>query len=744
MKIRKFNGYFRGVLILLVFALGFSACSAGSSELPTPMVMITSAPSIGNVAQDFLSAWEKEDYDSMYALLSQQSQATISKEDFINFYQNMVNNLTLQSLTAEVMHESTNPGTALIDYRANYQTSLFGEFERDLQMELVLENDQWRVQWENGLILPELKGGNSLALELQVPNRGSIFDRKGEPIVAQTEAYALGIVPGQIGEGQEGRLLSYLSQLTGKTTQAIQASYQNVGGDWYVAVGEASADEVNEIWNNLISLGGILLSPYTSRYYYNGGVAPQAIGYVLSISEENLEEYKRLGYLGDEKVGQAGLEKYAEDALAGKAEASLYVVDPNGQIVTRLNQSDPRPAQNITTTLDKELQLAAQQAIAGFSGAVVVMEVDTGRILAMASSPSIDPNLFDPENRNNEVLNRLLNDGSQRLLNRATQSGYPLGSVFKLITMAAALESDLYTPDSEYYCDYYFTELPGERFKDWTVDKELPPSGNLNLVNGLMRSCNPWFYHIGLDLFRQKGATFVSDMARGFGLGSATGIEQVAEDPGNIPDPKTDGDAVQLAIGQGETLVTPLQVVRFVAAIANGGTLYRPQIIEDMTTTTGVTVYSFTPQKSGELPISAETLEAIQEGMRRVIKSKSGTAYDALEGLNTPMYGKTGTATTSTDEPHSWFVGYTQTAREDKPDIAVAVIAENAGEGSEIAAPIFRRIVEVYYFGRPLRVYPWETIINVTRTPTLQYTLTPTETPYRPPQEVQPTDTPSG
>jgi len=728
----------------LAFALGLSACSTGSSELPTPVVMITSAPSIGSVAQDFLSAWEKEDYDSMYDLLSQQSQATISREDFVNSYQTTVNNLSLQSLTAEIMHESTNPGNALIDYQVSYQTALFGQIERDLQMELVLENDQWRVQWEHGMMLPELKGGNSLALELRVPNRGSILDRKGEPIAAQSEAYALGIVPGQIGEGQEGRLLSYLSQLTGKTTQAIQASYQNVGADWYVAVGEASADEVSEIWNNLISLGGILLSPYTSRYYYNGGIAPQAIGYVLSISEENLEEYKRLGYLGDEKVGQAGLEKYAEDALAGKAEAALYVVDSNGQIITRLNQSDPRPAQNITTTLDKELQLATQQAISGFSGAAVVMEVDTGRILAMASSPSIDPNLFDPDNRNNEVLDRLLNDGSQRLLNRATQSGYPLGSVFKIITMAAALESDLYTADSEYYCDHYFTELPGERFKDWTVDKELPPSGNLSLVNGLMRSCNPWFYHIGLDLFRQKGATFVSDMARGFGLGSATGIEQVAEDPGNIPDPKTDGDAVQLAIGQGETLVTPLQVVRFVAAIANGGTLYRPQIIEDMTTTTGVTVYSFTPQESGKLPISTETLETIQEGMRRVIKSKSGTAYDALEGLNISMYGKTGTATTSTDEPHAWFVGYTSTGREDKPDIAVAVIAENAGEGSEIAAPIFRRIIEVYYLGRPIRTYPWETIINVTRTPTLKYTLTPTETPYRPPEEVEPTDTPSG
>jgi penicillin-binding protein 2 len=362
----------------------------------------------------------------------------------------------------------------------------------------------------------------------------------------------------------------------------------------------------------------------------------------------------------------------------------------------------------------------------------------------MVSSPGIDPNLFDPTNFNNKVLNTLLNDGQQRLLNRAAQSSYPLGSIFKIITMSAALESNLYTPTSTYYCDSYFTELPGETLADWTVAKKKPPSGNLTLVQGLMRSCNPWFLHIGLDLFRQKGAKFISDLARSFGLGSATGIEQVAEDAGNIPDPKTDGDSVQLAYGQGEMLVTPLQVVRFIAAIGNGGTLYRPQIIESMTTSTGVTTYTFSPEKTGILPIKTETLTAVQDGMRSVVKSKLGTAYYALEGLNIPIYGKTGTATTSTDKPHAWFTGYTSTGRTDKTDIAVVVLAENAGEGSEIAAPIFRRVIENYYFGKALKLYPWESEFNVTRTPTLQYTLTPTITPIRPANEIKPTSTPSG
>ena len=727
---------------LLLAAMVLTSCSGVGKPLPTPKISVTTVPETKSTAQLYLSAWEKEDYVTMYNLLSTKSQAGLKQEDFSKIYQDSLTSLTSQSLKTEILHDSINITTAQVDYQSVFQTALFGEFTRTNQMNLALENGSWKIVWDTGLILPELKGGNKLALDLRAQPRGNILDRKGEPIVAQSQAYALGIIPGQISTGQEGQLLYQLSQLTGKPTETIKALYENVGLDWYVPVGEATADDVNAKWNILTGLGGLVMTKFESRYYYDDGVAPQAVGYALGINKDQLDEYKRKGYLGDEKVGQAGLEKYADEALAGKPSASLYVTDPNGQIVTKLNQSDPKPAQNITTTLDRELQVGAQQAISGFRGAIVVMELETGRVLAMVSSPTIDPNLFEPTNRNNEGLDKILNEGDQPLLNRATQSGYPLGSVFKLVTMSAALESGLYTPDSSYYCDSYFKELAGEPLADWTVEKKLPPSGNLTLTQGLERSCNPWFYHIGLDLFRQKGATFLSNMARGFGLGSATGIEQVAEDSGNIPDPKTDGDAVQLAIGQGETLVTPLQVARFVAAIGNGGTLYRPQIIENITSSTGVTTYTFTPQSTGTLPVKPETLSAVQVGMRLVVQANLGTAHYALSGLTIPIYGKTGTATNSTDKSHAWFVGYTQAGRKDKPDIVVVVIAENAGEGSEVAAPIFRRVIETYFYGKPIKLYPWESTLDVTRTPTLQYTLTPTITPIRPPTEQEPTPIP--
>ena len=240
-----------------------------------------------------------------------------------------------------------------------------------------------------------------------------------------------------------------------------------------------------------------------------------------------------------------------------------------------------------------------------------------------------------------------------------------------------------------------------------------------------MRSCNPYFWHIGNDLYSNwNRGSDIANMARAFGLGSPTGIEQVAEATGQIVDPAGAVEAVNQAIGQGDVLVTPLQVARFIAAIGNGGTLYRPQVVESIQPIEGDPVLVFKPEPQGTLPLRAENLEILQEALVMVVQgngdaSRPGTAQFRLRGLQIPVAGKTGTAETSTGTPHAWFAGYTMnSASSGLPDIAIAVLVENIGEGSDYAAPIFQRMVQVYYNGAPTSILWFEETYGVLKTPT--------------------------
>jgi penicillin-binding protein 2 len=737
-ELERLRRWLFGFLALLIL----TSCSRSPAEmtptssrvLPSPQISVTKVPQPELAAREFLEAWKREDFSAMYEMLSSVSQAAISEEQFTERYQNFANESALSELNYQIISIGNSAPEAQVEYSATIKSAIIGDITRSYQMKLSLERGQWRVEWSDELILPELKGGNYVRMDSELPKRATIYDRNGNPLAAQTTAVAIGVWPDYVNLKEDSGLISLLSNLSNYRYDTIVNMISNAPPGAYLPIAEVPVDQDPRRIQTLAGWGAAVVSEYSRRLYYGGGIAPHVIGYVSAIQQEEAATYRRRGYRNDERVGRKGIELWGEQILLGRRGGALYVFSPDGKPIAEIGSSPSEPGQDIYTTIDRDFQREVQKAMSVFNGAIVVLERDTGRVLAMASTPGFDPNAYEIENYNwNTLLGEIVNDPALPQFNRAAQGQYPLGSVFKIITLAAALESGRYNEQTTYDCQYTFDELPGFTRYDWTYehfqeDGETQPSGLLTLPQGLIRSCNPFFWHIGLDLYNAGLTTAIADMSRGFGLGSKTGIEVIEEEAGNVPTPNSTVDAINLAIGQGEMLVTPLQVARFIAALGNGGTLYRPQLIEKIAPPGGEATFTFKPEAQGTLPIKPETLHLIQEAMKGVVSSQKpvGTAYRPMNGLDIPVAGKTGTATAPQGEPHAWFAGYTFAERPDKPDIAVVVIAENAGEGSEIAAPIFRRVIELYFYGKPLKLYRWEATFDVTRSPTPLITDTPT------------------
>lgn len=711
--------------------------TAANPDLPTPEQYVTRVPDPDAAARAYLEAWEKEDYPAMYALLSHASQAALTLEQFTQRHTDAANEMALADLSATINQKEIDGAASVVQIDVVFNSTIIGEIRRTNTMPLALEDGSWKVVWQDDIILPELAGGNFIRMDGPAPTRGAIYDRAGNPLAAQTTAAAVGVWPDYVSLKDDENLISLLAGVSNYRWDQIATRIENAPAGSYLPIAEVAVDAEPRRLDLLRSWGAAVVSEYTRRLYYGGGIGTHIVGYVSAIQQEEATQYRRKGYRPDERVGRKGLEFWGENILLGKRGGSLYVFSPDGRPVTELGSSPAQAGQDIYTTIERDFQREVQRAMSVYNGAIVVLERDTGRVLAMASSPNFDPNAYEIENYNwNTLISEIVNNPALPQFNRATQGQYPLGSVFKIITLAAALESGRFTPESSYDCQYSFTELGGITLYDWTwehfqEDGETRPSGLLTLPQALIRSCNPWFWHIGRDLYDAGLTTAISDMSEGFGLGSKTGIEGVDEEAGNIPEPMSQLDATNLAIGQGDMLVTPLQVARFVAAVGNGGTLYRPQLIEKIAPPGGEPTRIFKPEAQGTLPVKPSTLALIQEAMKGVVASKQpvGTAYRPINGLDVSVAGKTGTAEVSTGDSHAWFAGYTFENNPNRPDIAIAVIAENSGEGSEIAAPIFRRVVELWFYGKPLKLYRWESAFDVTRAPTAEFTETPTMPP---------------
>jgi penicillin-binding protein 2 len=729
------------VLALILLSGGKNGITKGGTKTPPSEIAVTRVSPPESVARAFLDDWQGANYSTMYSLLSPAVARTVAKDQLEKAYTNVQTEATLRSLDYAILSVEVTPSEATVNFEVTLHTALFGDIAKSTRMLLNNTENGWKVAWDWQTILPELANGNSLILHRNTPARGNIYDRNGLALASETEVVEIGVVPGLITD--EDTMLSYLSAALQLPREVIRLKYDPNKPDAYFPVGEVSRADLDarHLYEALRDTGGIQLQTSNMRYYYGGGIAANVVGYTRPLPKEMQPDYLPLGYSVDDRVGASGLEQGEEQFLAGKHGGTLDVVTSAGAFVASLAEAKPSPGMDIFTTLDRDLQSQMDRTLMGsFSGAAVVLNRDTGEVLAMVTNPSFDSNWFNPQSYNGttnggQAVADLLSDPGKPFLNRATQGTYPLGSVFKIVTMATALESGRYTPETVYNNDnVFFTEYPGT-WEDWTGEKGLPPWGKITLEQGLERSCNNYFWHIGLDLFQNGDPSAITKMAKQFGLGAPTRIIGLGENAGVIPGPGDNPnwsgtDALNQAIGQGGMLVSPLQVADFVAAVGNGGTLYHTRVVLAVGPAGGDPVYASGPEVLNVLPLKPENLRAIQQAMTGVVNDPLGTARQRFYVIASALRiaGKTGTAQSGAPDPHAWFASYTFSELPNKPDIAVVVVVEHVGDGSVYAAPMVRRAMEIYFYGAPRTRYAWESEIGVRATETPVESETPTET----------------
>lgn len=496
---------------------------------------------------------------------------------------------------------------------------------------------------------------------------------------------------------------------------------------------DVSKETVAELVERHLEFPGVNISVEPIRNYPYGSVAAHIIGYIGKIDKEELEKRKNKGYGYNDIIGKDGLEYLMEEFLRGKDGRKEIHMDTMGRMTGEVGGSSPEPGDNIYLTIDLELQKTAEKSLENTikmiregkygdrfeakAGSVIVMDVKTGEILALANYPSYDPSLF-VKGISLADWTKLMDEETRPLFNRAIAGVYSPGSTFKMVTAIAALEEGKVSVDEKILDKGVYTRYKGYHPKCWIWSREHRTHGYVDVSKAIQVSCNYFFYEVGY----RTGIDGINKYAKMFGLGNKTGIELPGEKDGILAGPEFRkslkrpwyvGETLSAAIGQSDYSFTPIQMVNYVATLANGGLRNRPHLISKITKGDGELVpedevKKLLVSKLGEtiynypvlLNLKKENLDAVLEGMRSVTGDAGGTAYGTFAGFPVQVAGKTGTVEVpgyykngKKKSEHAWFVGF---APYGDPKIAVAVIIEHGGRGS-YTAPVARDIFAQYF-----------------------------------------------
>lgn len=510
--------------------------------------------------------------------------------------------------------------------------------------------------------------------------RGVILDRTGRILATSTPGLTAWLVSGEVPARGWDTLINRLVAL-GIFSDRPTARRQLANAHRYPSFNTPvrlkralTITEVSRLEEHQAFLPGVYLKEEPQRLYPEGALAAHALGYLREINADELAQREEDGFRPGDRIGRAGIERVYEDALRGTEGGEQIEVDAYGRKLRTLQRVQPRPGTPVTLTLDLAVQRAAETAFAGKHGAAVALDPRTGEILALASLPAYDLNAMTGR-LTPTMLAEMRSVRAE--VNRATQGTYPPGSVYKIVTAAAALERNKVPANAYYYCDGVYHGI-----HCWQSNGH----GALNLSQAIAHSCNVAF----MKLAEQVGIDALANTGRQFGFGQKTGVAVLPEAAGLVPDPQWAkragrgswqlGETLQVGIGQSALEVTPLQAARLIAAIANGGSLVHPQLVKSVGDT------PVEPQPAELMQLKPATLRRITNGLRAAVSEGTAKQLDA----ELQIAGKTGTAQNPRGEDHAWFVGF---APADHPTVAVAVIVEHGGHGGTIAAPIAEAII---------------------------------------------------
>lgn len=588
---------------------------------------------------------------------------------------------------------------------------------------LVLGVQLARLQLLHGEEFEQRAELNQLRVEPVIPSRGLIYDRNGVPVVENVPGFAAAIVAADIPKARDADIAARVQDLLGvpasETEERIKAARQSINPfDPVIIKDGLTKDETFRLRERLPDMRGVQIMVEPVRHYTGGDILSSILGYTGRVDEEDYRVLKSRGYLASDRIGKAGVEAAYERYLRGTVGTKEIEKDADGREIRLLHETPSVPGNDIILSIDLDLQKKVTQltqaAARGGQAAAIVMDVNTGEVLALVSLPMYDNNVLSGK-IDEARLEGYLNDPKKPLVNHALAEQYPPGSIFKQITGSAALQEGVATPGTTITSNGYIN-VPNEydpsviyTFRDWRV------LGTLNFYSGLAMSSDVYFYYLSGG-YHSYGANFnglgidrLAKYTRAFGLGSVTGIDIAGEAPGNVPDPAwkletfgeqwTLGDTYNMGIGQGFLAATPIQMVRVVAAVANGGKVLTPRVVREVRDSDGHIIVPDEPKVASVVPVSPENFAIVREGMRQA--ASWGTANQgAVPGIE--VAGKTGTAefgprfADGTYETHAWYSGF---APFDHPQIAVTVFLER-GVGAIDAAPLFSKIVD-YYYHRP-------------------------------------------